>query len=452
MTNGMSFPAGAAEQAELVRRLAAVGVSGLAIGEQMYCPELTNRFVRTSDEVCLPVLWISYPLPFASISRSVAEATLLEQSQRLMRTARIYDTLRRQTATGQDRSSIAEALSGELACSVTICDRETGEAYHPNGPFPATEVVDAVRLATSGGAALVAGARSVLLPDGAEVLVVEVPTHDQAVLVVVRPADVPLDGILLQHAATVAALELSQTRLGLEHARRAGAELMAQLLDGRADARTARRQLVGLGLDPSRSVVASLGGATDERLHEAHVRLWRKGIPHILALRSGTVHALLPGDEDTAGALEAALGPSGRIGISGPLRSSARVAEADREAVWAMGMAAASGKVRHRFGQATPFAAMGTLADAQALVDEVLGAVLAHDAEHNSELIETLEAYLANRRSWQQTAAALQVHRQTVLYRIKRVERLSGRTLAETGDLAQMWLALQARARLAGRG
>ena len=233
MTNGMSFPAAAAEQEHLLDELQRVGASGLAIGEQMYCPRLTQRFTRASERLGLPVLWIRYPMPFVAISRAIAEATLLEQSQRLMRTARIYDALRRTTAGDVGRSRIADALTKELRCSVFVCDRVTGDAYHPGGPHPPGEVKETVRAASQG--TLAAGARSILTASGVEVLVGEVPTHEQAVLAVIREGGVALDGVLIQHAATVVALELSQTHLALEHTRRSGAELT-----GAADRRPSR--------------------------------------------------------------------------------------------------------------------------------------------------------------------------------------------------------------------
>jgi purine catabolism regulator len=48
-----------------------------------------------------------------------------------------------------------------------------------------------------------------------------------------------------------------------------------------------------------------------------------------------------------------------------------------------------------------------------------------------------------------QTAAALNVHRQTVVYRIQRIEQITGRTVAETATIAEFWLALRARDLLA---
>ena len=36
------------------------------------------------------------------------------------------------------------------------------------------------------------------------------------------------------------------------------------------------------------------------------------------------------------------------------------------------------------------------------------------------------------------------IHKHTLAYRLKRVEQLTGRSLATTGDLAELWLALRA--------
>ena len=86
---------------------------------------------------------------------------------------------------------------------------------------------------------------------------------------------------------------------------------------------------------------------------------------------------------------------------------------------------------------------------AQVLVDRVLGPLIAYDARHKAEMIKTLDAYLQCDRSWVATASTLNVHRQTVVYRIQRIEQITGRTISETATIAELWLALRARDLLA---
>ncbi|MBT9257210.1 PucR family transcriptional regulator ligand-binding domain-containing protein [Phycicoccus sp. MAQZ13P-2] len=449
MTNGMSFPRRALDQVHLLEELDRAGASALAIGEEMYCPRLTRRFTETSDQLGIPVLWIRYPMPFVAISRAVAEATLLEQSQRLMRTARIYDVIRRTTTGGGDRSRVAQLIGQELRCPVFICDRLTGRSYHPSSASPPPAVSEAVRRASAEGV-ITAGGRSFTSSDGADVLVLEVPTHEQALLVVVREGGAALDAILLQHAATVAALELSHLHLALEHERRAGAELMAQLLEGRIQERAALDQLRVFNLEARESVAVSATAADIDQLRDLHVALWRMGIPHVVALRGDIAHGLIPSGENVVPDLMRALGPSGRLGISKPLVTASGAADAAREATWALGTTRNSTERVARYGSVSSWGGLRDVDDARALVEQWLGPLLTHDAQHHSDLVATLSSFLSNGRSWQRTASDLNVHRQTVLYRIHKVEELTNTSVSQTAHLAQFWLALEARSLLGG--
>jgi purine catabolism regulator len=76
----------------------------------------------------------------------------------------------------------------------------------------------------------------------------------------------------------------------------------------------------------------------------------------------------------------------------------------------------------------------------------VLGQLLDYDEAHRSDLVATLRTFLEENRSWQRTSTRLHVHKQTLVYRVSRIETLTGRSLSDTGDVAELWLALQAAA------
>jgi purine catabolism regulator len=52
--------------------------------------------------------------------------------------------------------------------------------------------------------------------------------------------------------------------------------------------------------------------------------------------------------------------------------------------------------------------------------------------------------WLEHDRRTADAALALHVHANTLAYRIRRFEQLSGRSLQSTADLAEVWLALHA--------
>ena len=296
MTNGMSMPRTAAGQEELIRQLVEHGAAALAIGAEMYSPALTQRLAKVSDELSFPVLWVAYPMPFVSISRTVAEATLLEQSQRLIRTERIYRALQLVSADKEGLRVLTASLSRELDCPVMICERESGGAW-TGDEEPAEDVRTAVREQRG---RLRAGVMASHLDDDRRVLMTTLPTHADALLVCLPRHDTEPDAILLQHAATVCALGLSQARLTIEHERRAGAELLVQILDGYLPPATIEERLVERGIDPATAVVVAARGSDEERLREVHVQLWRTDTPHLTLHRSGLALSVVGSEQPFA--------------------------------------------------------------------------------------------------------------------------------------------------------
>ena len=74
----------------------------------------------------------------------------------------------------------------------------------------------------------------------------------------------------------------------------------------------------------------------------------------------------------------------------------------------------------------------------------ILDPVLATGAS-GLTLLDTVRRYLDLSRRLDRTAEALQVHVNTVRYRLGRFEELTGRSLSDTEDLVEVWWALQLR-------
>jgi DNA-binding PucR family transcriptional regulator len=72
------------------------------------------------------------------------------------------------------------------------------------------------------------------------------------------------------------------------------------------------------------------------------------------------------------------------------------------------------------------------------LAAEVLGPVLGLPAEDRSVLLETLGAYFAQAGSAERAAEALYCHPNTVRYRLRRIQELTGRSLTEPRGIAEL--------------
>lgn len=449
LTNGMSFPADGAEQQDLIEKLDEAGASALAIGDKMYCPPLTDELLATSERLGLSVLSVEYPMPFVAISQAVAAANLLEQSDRLVRTEKIYRTVQRMVSTDNGASVLRVPLAQVLGCEVHVCDRASGEPWYPDDPPFDPVLAAALGEITRDEADLRAGALVVRLSDGRELRLVDIPTQQDALMVLASEGHNAVDAILMQHAVTVLALELSQSVVAIEQRRRLGAELLGQLLEGRVEARVARRQLRSVGVDVAKSHLYAVSGDDAERLREVHMALWRNGIGHVVTYRSGVLYVLASSASQVHDVLRADLGSHVLVGVSAALHTADRGPEALREAAWAVRAAEGSVGRTFHYGEATPLLGIGGLDDADALVSRVLGPLLEYERVHDTPLLATLDTFLGCQRSWQKTADAMWVHRQTVLYRIRKVEEITGRSTSETADIAELWLALRARSLIA---
>jgi PucR family transcriptional regulator, purine catabolism regulatory protein len=448
MKNGQTLPESVRGQTALIRGLAEKGMCGLVIGLDAATPELTTAAITLADQLRFPVMVVPYSIGFAAIGRAVADAGV--DSARVVATERVYNVIR-QSVIHSTRSNVLRQLGRDLSCRLAVLDATTGQvALDGSKPVPAKlrrAVVD--EIADRRGA--VPGVLHVNA-EGGRALVVEVPDEEPTVLVTYDFRGPAVDLVHLQHLASAMAVLLAQQNVRLEHERRIGAEVMAQLCDGRLTAREADRELAERGLSPRDCSIVAAGGVLPAGERQLHLNLGRRAVPHLLLRRGDLLYALMPITDASLAALRQRLGGQATVGISDPLVRPGRAPTAVREATWAARVARVAPTAPDRiarFADATMFSALRDTEEAQVVVDRVLGPLIAYDARHSAEMIKTLDTYLQCDRSWVQTAAALNVHRQTVVYRIQRIEQITGRVVAETATIAEFWLALRARDLLA---
>ncbi len=82
---------------------------------------------------------------------------------------------------------------------------------------------------------------------------------------------------------------------------------------------------------------------------------------------------------------------------------------------------------------------------------ETLADLVNYDKKQKGELLKTLEAYFKNLGNLRATSEALHVHRNTLLYRLERIEQITGMVLGNADEHFALWLALQAHAVLSSQ-
>jgi hypothetical protein len=164
----------------------------------------------------------------------------------------------------------------------------------------------------------------------------------------------------------------------------------------------------------------------------------------------GRLVALVPSDDDlnALDELAATLRARGMaVAVSAPRRDPALLHEAIREAelLAELGAAEAASSNGH---DETYRLLIGVLlrdrAELEQLRDSTVSPLAEYDVRHDTELLPTLQAFLAHDGSTTETAEALALHRHTVGYRLSRIQEVSGLSPYESAGRERLGLGIKA--------
>lgn len=260
----------------------------------------------------------------------------------------------------------------------------------------------------------------------------------------------------------LAALDRARRSEGLRVARDIADDAVGLIAAGAGAQPETAVRLRQAGFAPGGSVAVAVAGFADRPdlaetarsvLADAAAHL---GPPVVGAGRDGLAVGLLPAaDPAYTDALRAALGRLApgltaarlAVGVSRPSGADA-LSGALQEARHARDVAALRPGPLHVVTDAevtTHVALLATVPDdvRRSFAARVLDPVLAYDARTGAGLQETLEAFLDCSGSWSRAAEVLHLHINTVRYRIRRVEELTGRDLGRFSDRVDVFLALR---------
>ena len=444
MTVGYPIPAEPEDQETFIERLARAGVSGILICDQAFAPPISKKMLTAADGNSLPVLLTAYEVPFTTISRTVGEANRSAEHARLLQVLRVYETVR--LAIGDESSAdLFERLGGMLECDFFVLDPHSGNSLLTGQREVPAELSAALKEEMARRSEpMPAILRLSSSPGSAAFLV---PASRPAALVAAARGEEMPDLSILHHVTAVATLEVEKLVAEYERRRRLGSELLAGMVDGRIAADSAAHLISERKISEQTAILACCTGEGQTGEHsDLHVRLELRGVPHLLLRRAPLLTALIPDTPEAVSAFREEMDSSFPIGLSDPIGNVSRAPDAHREAQWALRGAQSTGEPVARYGQnsaLSPFLPRN-LSEAESAVQQVLGDLIAYDETHDSRLVESLRTFLEHNRSWRKAAESLRIHKQTLVYRMRRAAEITGRRLDQTQDVAELWLALQA--------
>ncbi|MFH8383745.1 helix-turn-helix domain-containing protein [Kitasatospora sp. NPDC018058] len=403
--------------------------------------------VAEAERLGLAVLEVPYETPFIAVNRLVAERVTAEDHSAQRRLVDQHDLLVQALLTGEGLTALLGVLRRACGSEVAVLDRRGSVlAAAPERSGALVEEVRAAGLTSPDEAGHVG---PLCLPVQVDGMV--------AAFLCLRSAGPAAD--VLPYAVRLVGLELARRQAHLAGRRELVGQVVEDIVRDVLAPAAAERRLAAFGLDAKaahRVVLGCLapdgaGAAADRRL--ARLPWLTAGRPEspepvLTAVVNRYLVAVVPQSAPVDklarrfGTALSGLDTRAAVGIGGCYRGvdGLRWSGFEAQAALTRGPGVHAGDPLNlpRLLLSSPDLPLKQLAA------EVLRPLTRFDETNNADLVTTLHAYLAADCSVQAVADRLYVHRNTVRYRLDRIERLTGRSLQSMQDRFQLWLALLA--------
>lgn len=410
MTMGLCVPRTAQKQVEFIAELDEGGLAGMMIADYAPAPTITQAMLDEADRRGFPILLAGKNLPYAVVARHVAAANSSAQTMQVLTLSKLYHLA---SFSDGDPQTLVDSIVTLLGVGIRLVDAVSQVALIASDlPGAGEHTLGETRSYTLNGSHSV------------QLLLTEFAGEE-------------LDSFLLVHLMKV--LEVVTDQLLNQADRRAelSAQYLGALLSGVVEPEVNAHLHPHSARDGFRLVAFPLTASTTVSriiaLSELPVFV-TKDRENLLALVPEPVLDAFRGEVERTETF---------AGISSVFSDFADVRFAATEAVKVLGAGQASGRAWSEFEGSSLSVLVRSQREAKEIVRDVLGS-LVDDSPRSSALRETLFAYLRNDRKWSETARELSVHRQTLSYRLGRIEDETELSLDKISDIATLWIAYQA--------
>jgi PucR family transcriptional regulator, purine catabolism regulatory protein len=448
---------------EYVARIATSHAGGVMFGLLADRPEAPPELVAACEREGLVLLTLPVAVPFTAVSQAMAELQADARQHELARSISRGNALAQAVARGADARGVLRLLTRDFELPVALVDG-SGHVLAAEGVDP--ETIDGRAVA----AALAGPTRAeVLLADGTVASMFGVGAlddHEAALLCLRSLVDLAdAERAALEQTARFLTLELARRHALHAIESRFAGELLEILYDPARRARELPGRLRSFAIDPEGPLATLSVAFADEDaptvpgLSELLARvLIRRGAPAVVPQGSDDAVAIVgwtAGDDEVASLgqefadLLARDYPGRRavVGIGGVAADHRELRRSLLEAREARRVA----QRRRRGPAVATFDHVGSHRMLMALHEDhtlsdfasaVLGPIREHDRRHRVDLEHTLRTFLDLGGRFNESAAALHVHVNTLRNRLARIEELTGRDLSATDDRVDLYLAL----------
>jgi len=495
LTTGYSFREYPDLMEKLLPRLDEKGAAGLAIKPKRFIREIPEELIRCANEQNIPLLEVPFDLSFSEIIAPILGVIINKQNKILQKLDRAHKKLMDIVLHGSSLKGLCNETAKLIGNLVVIVDMD-GSIIHSGDGVDSKKIElffsDSVNVRDE--KLRIGNIREVRYSlehiKGREkpltMRAVKIPImtdicqygHIYAIYDNNNPVS-ETDVLILERAATIAALEFTKHKAIFEIEKNYYNEFLEILLSGdfeNEEDMIKRGRIFDIDLQ-NPTAVAIINGNSINGMEEIHLPMkginrqsakeellkainsYRRGHKKMIASIKGTnivVVVELNHDntfedlknivKDLSSHLKDITGANNlKIGVGRPYQSVSKIGQSFQEARDALKICQLA-----RAASVIHFEELGfykiisekNKEDLHKFVDDLLAPVFAYDKHKNGELIKTLETYYEVNRNLKITSEKMFAHYNTILYRIKKIEELTGAHLDNPEDALNMEIAV----------
>lgn len=473
---------------QLIRDLAQAKIAALIIKPGQYIQKIPQELIDCAEQHDLPLIEIPPQMPYADIMLPIFEHIVNKQYLQLKKANEIHEQFFNLLLEGGNIESITSLLSTTIENPVLILDN-SGNIWGKSPLITAAEftTVKDLELYCKENISLFKNEKNssnfIFKNEENNYAVHLLPIKSEKTisgfLIIIefyKPLD-QQDFMAIHQAATISALEFSKEKAVFEAEYRLKGDLLEDLLFSDLDdieALKRRASFLNFNLDQDKVVFVILFSSQDHHLQQASFyaddlklnilkglnQIFAKYTGHILlSLRSKRIIGianvkdltqLAPFLEKAAFVLKSTFSKNVNffIGIGRKRTELSQLRDSLREAT-------ASSYLGQRFKKSITYHEQSGVLELlfelrksktlERFFKRFLEPIIEYDAQHKADLYKTLEVYLENNCSPLATANSLFIHKNTVNYRLGKIQELNGVNFKNTEDFLNLQVAFKAK-------
>lgn len=431
MTTGLAIPKDVEKQKEYILRLVNANIAGLMIGENMNAPADLSVLYEVAEQHNFPILMTHYGVPFAAVTKMIMNSRHKFEFDRNRSIASFYEQARN-GLNGLETQVLIQKLNKILNAQIYLIDLKTNLSIFGKTSFLPHNILAKLLESNNQSFSKYSLVKKIKFNEFEYLYLLDTSFYDLKLLI----HGPKLDFSFIHHISAILSIDLERKNFEFQRKLRMGGELVDDILDKRITTYQLEKQLNQYGITVKK---AHLMLVNIKEYVNFESFFFLKNLS-IIIKKQFNEYIFIINQSD----IELILDIIDKGGVSNQIEYVERFPAAIQEAKLAYKHSDGDKLLQYYSNIVNILPWLPKDVDeAKQIFDRYLGELEKQDCLQGTFHLKTLKIFLDHNCSWEKSAKALHIHKQTLVYRIQKIQTITGRNLNKTEDISIFWFALK---------